>query len=104
MKSKEQTIYQAFIAAYEKQDWICFSEQIKITYSLYIADHRKPSQLMQRIEGLANTLEAYPTGPERKHWNIEALEKLDRELQAIIEPEAKQLIDQRAELKKIIGL
>ncbi len=59
---------------------------------------------MRRIEGLANTLEAYPTGPERKHWNIEALEKLDKKLQVIIEPEAKQLYDQRTELKKIIGL
>ena len=67
-------------------------------------EHRKPSGLMQRIEGLASTLEAYPTGPERKHWNIEVLEKLDGELQAIIEPEAKQLYEQRAELKKIIGL
>ena len=104
MKFKGQTIYPAFIAAYEKQDWVCFSEQIKITYSLYIADHRKPSQLMQKIEDLANTLEAYPTGPERKHWNIEVREKLDRELQAIIEPEAKWLYDQRVELKKIIGL
>ncbi|MCK0070809.1 hypothetical protein [Kordiimonas laminariae] len=103
-KIKAREIYKTFTDAYESEDWVTYTQQIKIIRSKYIPEFGKLSSTADHIYAIDSEVDCYPTGPERQHWNKQALQKLDAELYEIFKDSFHQLWEQRAELKKIIGL